>query len=136
MSSVKMLISWLAGCFRKSREDYKNINKSMQKSLKFRDYLVPLVLSGEKDSTWRLFDDKDLQTGDKVELINWNSKEKFGEAELIKAMEKKMGDLEEADFDGHERFESNEEMYKTYRKYYGDSVGAETLVKIIKFRLI
>ena len=34
------------------------------KLVKFRDYLVPLVLSGEKDSTWRLFDDKGLSEGD------------------------------------------------------------------------
>ena len=38
------------------------------KVLKFREYLVPLVLSGEKDSTWRLFDDKDLSVGDEIEL--------------------------------------------------------------------
>lgn len=45
------------------------------KTIKFRDYLVPLVLSGEKNSTWRLFDDKDIQVGDTVQLINWNTKE-------------------------------------------------------------
>ncbi|NOY35708.1 MAG: ASCH domain-containing protein, partial [bacterium] len=50
----------------------------MRKSLKFKEHLVPLVLSGEKISTWRLFDDKDLRVGDKVDLINSDTKEVFG----------------------------------------------------------
>ncbi len=108
----------------------------MQKTLKFRKNLVPLVLLKEKNSTWRLLDDKDLQVGDKVDLINWNTVDKFGEALLTEVKEKKMRDLEEADFEGHEKFESDEEMYKIYRKYYGDFVGPDTLVKIINFKLI
>lgn len=46
-----------------------------------------------------------------------------------------MGKLRESDFDGHERFENEEEMYKNYRTYYGDRVGPSTLVMIIKFKL-
>jgi hypothetical protein len=30
------------------------------KTLKFYDNLIPLILSGEKTSTWRIFDDKNL----------------------------------------------------------------------------
>jgi hypothetical protein len=107
----------------------------MKKSLKFRDHLVKLVLEEKKDVTWRLFDDKDLSEGDEVDLINWNTKEKFGEATLIKVWEKKLRDLQDSDFDGHEKFSSNEEMYKTYRTYYGDRVGPDTVVKIIRFKL-
>lgn len=108
----------------------------MNKTLKFREYLVPLVLSGEKNITWRLFDDKDLQEGDIVELINWNTKEKFGEAELVKVWEKEMGKLDDEDFDGHEKFDTDEEMYATYKKYYGDRVNKKTIVKIIRFKLL
>lgn len=75
------------------------------KTIKFREYLVPFVLSGEKDSTWRIFDDKDLQKGDRVSLINWNTKEKFGEAVILFTKEKMLRDLTDADFDGHEKFE-------------------------------
>ena len=106
-----------------------------KKTLKFRDNLTKLVLAGEKNLTWRLFDDKDLAEGDEVDLINWKTKEKFGEAKLVKVWEKKMGELQESDFDGHEKFSSNEEMYKTYRLYYGDKVGPDTIVKIIRFQL-
>jgi len=104
------------------------------KTLKFRDFLVELVISGEKDSTWRLFDDKSLQKGDKVDLINWNTGEKFSEAVLTEVREKPLGQLQPSDFEGHEKFESEEAMYAAYRTYYKDPVGPETLVKIIRFR--
>jgi hypothetical protein len=39
------------------------------------------------------------------------------------------------DFNGHERYESEEDMYAHYRQYYGDSVGPKTPVKIIRFEL-
>lgn len=106
------------------------------KSLKFRDHLAKLVLAKEKDLTWRLFDDKNLSEGDTVDLLNWNTGEVFGKATLIKVWEKKMKDLNDADYDGHEKFSSTEEMYLTYKKYYGDRVGPDTIVKIIRFKLL
>lgn len=104
------------------------------KTLKFRNHLAKLILAGKKDLTWRLFDDKEISVGDEVHMINWNTGEKFGEAKVVKAWEKKMGNLVESDFDGHEKFKNEEEMYETYRKYYGDKVGRDTIVKIIKFK--
>lgn len=50
--------------------------------------------------------------------------------------EKKLSDVTEEDYVGHEKFESQEEMLKTYKKYYGDKVTLDTVVKIIKFKLI
>jgi hypothetical protein len=50
------------------------------KTLKFAANLVPLILSGEKTSTWRLFDDKDLQVGDELEFINKNTNTTFASA--------------------------------------------------------
>lgn len=40
------------------------------KTLKFRDRLAQLVLSGEKYVTFRIFDDKDLQVGDELLLLD------------------------------------------------------------------
>lgn len=105
------------------------------KTIKFREYLVPLVLSGEKDSTWRLFDDKDIQVGDNVLLLNWNTKEQFGSALIVSVKEKMLKELQDSDFEGHEKFESTEKMYEEYRKYYGDKVAPESVVKIIRFML-
>jgi len=105
------------------------------KTLKFRSYLVPKVLSGEKYSTWRLFDDKDIQEGDEVDLLEFVTNSHFGKAKVTKVVEKPMGELTDGDKEGHEGFESEEEMYKIYETYYKQPVGPETIVKIIWFKL-
>ena len=106
------------------------------KKLKFKEHFVESVLSGEKDSTWRLFDDKNLQVGDKLEFINASDGKEFANAEILSVIEKKLGEIQEDDFEGHEKFKSLEEMYETYKKYYGDEVNSKTSVKIIKFKLL
>jgi hypothetical protein len=106
------------------------------KILKFVSKLVPLILKGEKDSTWRLFDDKDLKPGDKLSLVEKESGKKFGEAVILSVREKILGEIEANDFDGHEKFESKEKMFDTYKNYYGEKVNEESVVKIIKFKLL
>lgn len=106
------------------------------KTLKFMPSLVPLVLSGEKTSTWRLFDDKDLQKDDNLLLINKATGEEFAKATITKIEEKKLKDLEESDFEGREKFESEEKMYEAYRSYYGDKVTPDTIIKMVDFKLI
>ena len=106
------------------------------KTLKFRHHLAEEIIAGRKTVSWRLFDDKDLKAGDKLELIDWESGEKFAEAEIIKVSEKKFGEIGEKDFEGHEEFENREEMLATYRKYYGSEVNWDTIVKIIEFKLL
>ena len=106
------------------------------KTIKFSPDLVPLVLDGSKTSTWRLFDDKDLKVGDVVDLIKRPELTKFAEAKLTSVIEKPLGKLTEEDKDGHEKYESDSEMYKTYEGYYNKPVGPETLIKLIKFELL
>ena len=103
------------------------------KTLKFRPNLCGQILSGTKTATWRLMDDKNLQAGDEIEFVNWETKETFGTGSITTLKTKTLGTLEEADWEGHERFDSKEEMYATYRTYYGDGVGPNTEVKIINF---
>ena len=105
------------------------------KTLKFAPHLVPLVLSGEKTSTWRLFDDKDLQKGDNLLLINKATGEEFAKAVIVKTQEKKLKDLKDDDFDGHEKFESEDKMYEAYKSYYGDKVTPDTIVKMVDFKM-
>ncbi|HUD05388.1 MAG TPA: ASCH domain-containing protein [Candidatus Saccharimonadales bacterium] len=105
------------------------------KVLKFRDYLVPLVVSGEKDSTWRLFDDKDLTVGDDIELRVLITNKPFAKAKITKVIEKRFGDFTENDKQGHEKYNSNDEMYAEYTKYYKVPVDSSTIVKIIWFEL-
>lgn len=105
------------------------------KTLKFRAYLVPKVLSGEKYSTWRLFDDKKIEEGETVELLEYVTNRHIGKANVIKVIEKPLGELTADDKNGHEYFSSDEEMYKTYEKYYKQPITPETIVKIIWFEL-
>lgn len=70
------------------------------KTLKFAENLVPLVLSGEKDVTWRLFDDKDLKEGDRLSLCRAENGEEFSQAVIVSVFEKRMGDIDERDFGG------------------------------------
>ena len=108
----------------------------MNKTLKFSPELVPLVLSGEKDSTWRLWDDKDLKEGDVITLIKRPELVPFATAELVSVVEKPIGQMTEEDKMGHEKFASDEEMYKIYTGYYKRTVDLETPIKIVRFKLI
>jgi hypothetical protein len=106
----------------------------MKKTIKFADDLAQLILKGEKSTTWRLFDDKDLKAGDEVDFINKQTMEKFGEATLLDVSEKTLGGLQELDWIGHEKCPDEATMYATYKKYYpSEVIGENTKVKIIKF---
>ena len=74
------------------------------KSLKFMPYLIEQILSGAKTATWRLFDDKALSRGDKLEFINQESGEKFADAEISNIKEKELGLIVDEDFIGHGKF--------------------------------
>ncbi len=107
------------------------------KTLKFATELVSLVLSEEKTSTWRIFDDKGLSLGDELIFINKATGEKFAKARIVSVREKTLRKIDVADFDeGHERFESPEKMLDSYRSYYGDTVTMDAVVKLIKFELL
>jgi len=103
------------------------------KTLKFTSKLCEQILEGTKTSTWRLFDDKDLKTGDKLEFINKETMETIGLATLTSLYTKTLSTLDDTDWKGHERYPSEEAMYKAYREYYGDKVTGDTEIKIISF---
>ena len=103
------------------------------KTLKFKAHLCDEIVAGNKTSTWRLFDDKELKTGDELEFINKDTSETFGTATITDLYTKTLGTLEEKDWEGHERFATDDEMYATYREYYSDAVGPDTEVKILSF---
>lgn len=107
------------------------------KTLKFKDYLVPKILDGSKVITWRLFDDKNLQVGDELLFVNSASSEEFAEAEIIGVREKKLGEIQKTDFEeGHEKYKNKEDMLAHYRDYYGDKVDLNSVIKIVKFKLL
>lgn len=106
------------------------------KTLKFRKELARMILLGQKTVMWRLFDDKNLQVGDQLQFIEWETGRQFAKAEITGVKEKKFGAISEPDFLGHERFKDMGEMLQHYRDYYGDRVTMETTVKVIDFKLL
>lgn len=107
------------------------------KNLKFKNYLVPKILDGSKIITWRLFDDKNLQVGDGLLFINSASGKEFAKAKITGVREKKLGEIQETDFEeGHERYKSQEDMLAHYRDYYGDKVDLNSVIKIVQFKLL
>ena len=108
----------------------------MMKTLKFRSKLAELILSGAKTTTWRLFDDKELKEGDVLSLVRWEDGKEFAKARIVSLREKQLGAITEDDFEGHDRFDSEEQMYQVFRKYYGDDVDENTSVKIVRFELL
>jgi hypothetical protein len=106
------------------------------KTLKFRKVLSELILKGEKNTTWRLYDDKDLSTGDIISFLVWETLKEFAKVKLISVNETSFGELTDEDWEGHEKFQSDDEMYKTYSKYYSRKVTKDSPVKIIKFEFI
>jgi hypothetical protein len=106
------------------------------KTLKFEPNLAERILSGNKTTTWRLWDDKDLKVDDEVDFINKETKEPFAKVKLTEVCEKPIGKLSKEDWYGHEEFSSEKEMYETYTLYYDKEVNPKTIVKVIHFELI
>jgi len=109
------------------------------KILKLDHQSAQLVLSGQKHSTWRLFDDKDLRVGDEVELVDKvdptdkGSWQIIGVAVITRVVETLLGAITEADAAGYETFNSRAAMLKTYQGYYGSEVTFDTPVKVLTF---
>ncbi|MFB6144497.1 MAG: ASCH domain-containing protein [Candidatus Nanohaloarchaea archaeon] len=103
--------------------------------IRFEEELVDLILDGEKDTTWRLWEERDVSPGQKVSLTD-TSGERFAEAEILWVKDTTFSDLTEEDIEGHESYESKEEMYRTYEGYYDREVDGDTEVKVIKFELL
>lgn len=106
------------------------------KTLKFTSELADLVLSGEKTCTWRIFDDKDLKKGDIITMIRRPNLTIFAKAEVISVLAKKLGEITNEDKIGHEDVGTMRQMYKIYTGFYNQTVGPETSVKIVRFKLI
>lgn len=105
------------------------------KTLKFDSNLVPQILSGQKTSTWRLFDDKDLQVGDNLIFVDRENGKEFAKAVITSVHDREIQNITESDYEGHERYDSKEAILESFRKHYGLGVTPTSVLKIIKFKL-
>jgi hypothetical protein len=106
------------------------------KKFYFVPELITSILTGEKTTAWRLFDDQDFKEGDVVDFYDNASNKLFATAKLTRVVEKTIGGITDEDEVGHEKFDSEEDMYQKYERYYGREVGPETPIKVIWFELI
>lgn len=96
---------------------------------------MPLIISGVKTTTWRLFDDKDLQLGDELVFVDKSNDQEFAKAMITAIREKTLGEIDDHDLSEHDTFTSRERMLADYHSYYGDRLSDDTIVKMISFRL-
>jgi len=112
------------------------------KTLKLDHDLAIQVIQGIKTSTWRLYDDKDLSVNDQVLFIDKvkpNNPEtwvQIGTGQINTVIQKRLGDITDEDFDGHEKFTTKQHMLETYQAYYGPQVTFDTPVKIVRFNFL
>jgi len=112
------------------------------KTLKFNHNSAQLIARGKKNTTWRMFDDKDLSVNDQIKIIDKVDPESsqtwgvIGKGIVNEIIEKKLGDITETDMRGHEEFGSKDEMLNRYQEYYGERVTLDTPVKIIHFQFM
>jgi len=109
------------------------------KTLKFDHELANLIKTGQKFSTWRMFDDKDLSVNDEVKIIDKKdpkdpqSWQIIGVARITEVVEKRIEDVSEGEIKADRGYAGKKEMLQTYQKYYGNKVTSSTPVKIIYF---
>lgn len=109
------------------------------KKLKLDHNLATAIRNGEKTSTWRMYDDKDISVNDVLELIdkvepnNPESWQPFGVATVDTVIEKRLKDIAEADVVGHGDYASKQAMLEDFQRYYGPQVTFDTPVKLIHF---
>src|SRR3989344_213452 len=105
------------------------------KTLKFKGFKAKWIMDGSKTATMRLFDDKDLKVGDDLDLVNTDNGSIFSKAIITEVINKELADVDDVDLDGHEKWNNKEEMLESLKRYYGDRVDLDTIVKIIRFNL-
>lgn len=106
------------------------------KTLKFDNELADMILRKGKYSTWRIDDDKNLRAREIVSLIRRPELKEFAHAKILWVKETTFASLTEEDWEGHEKFESDEIMFKTYAGYYKKEIGPDTVLKIVRFELV
>jgi len=109
------------------------------KLLKVSHKIARLIASGQKNSTWRINDEKNVSVDDEIGIIDkvdpdapdtWTI---IGSGRVSQVLQKRLGDIEHGDLGAGEDFVSKADMLKTFRNYYGRDINQHTTVKIITF---
>ena len=112
------------------------------KTLKFNHDQAQLIQTGQKTSTWRLFDDKDISVNDEIKIVhkvdpaNSKSWAVIGLARVNGIIEKNLGDITNDDMKNDHSYSSKDVMLAGFKRFYGDRVTLDTPVKIVFFDFI
>lgn len=118
---------------------YTEANMKKPKTLKLDKISAEAVQNGTLSNTWRLYDDKDLRVDDHVDLINkvdpgdpasWTT---FLSIVIDMVVEKRLGDVTEAEMAGQFGQLPRDEVLTRLRTYYGRDVGWDTPIKMVYF---
>lgn len=109
------------------------------KTLKLDHELAQQIASGQKTSTWRMYDDKDISVNDEIQLIdkidahNRTTWRPIGIATVNTVVQKRVGELTLEDMEDYEEHESMDRLLEVFRGYYGSDVTEQTPIKLIQF---
>lgn len=109
------------------------------KLLKVSHKIAKLIYSGQKNSTWRINDEKNVSVDDQIGIIDkvnpddHSSWQIIGTGRVSEVLQKRLSDIGPGDLGTGEDFETKQQMLKTFRNYYGGDVNEQTPVKIITF---
>ena len=100
------------------------------KSLKFYNGLPELILSGVKTATWRINDEKNISVEDVLSLCRLNGEE-FARAAVVSVKVTTFGKLTDEDKVGHEKYNSEMEMYDKFSSFYNTRVDSNTVSRYL-----
>ena len=109
------------------------------KALKLTHDQAQETLEGKRQSTWRMYDDKEIHVGDNLELIdkvnpqNPSTWRPIGVATITEVHEKRLGSIATADYEDANEELVPDELLSQFQKFYGPQVTFDTPVKIIRF---
>lgn len=102
------------------------------KGLRFAPPYPPELFDGRKNKTFRVTRGERYNPGDFISL-RYVDGEEFARAVVLGRYRKRFEELTDADWEGHERFASPEEMYKIYSNWEGFPVGPKTELDVIVY---
>lgn len=105
---------------------------SQLKQLIFGPPYPEILFTGEKTKTFRVTGGDNYHVGEFV-IFCYPDLEEFARARILDKLHKTFETLSPIDWQGHERFKSEAEMYKVYSAWEGRVVGPKTELDILVY---
>lgn len=112
------------------------------KQLKFEHQFAQAVKTGDKSATLRVHDDKDINVGDMLQLVDKVDRdypttwEVTGELHVNEIEQIALEKLSKEHFVSAESFKDQTEMLQVFRRFYGEHVSESTPVNVIHFSFV